>query len=186
VIGTLGKALGSYGAYACCDAAMARYLVNSARTVIFSTALPPPAVAGALAALELLRDQPRRVRKLQVNAEVLREELEAQGFDSGPSCTQIVPLVIGDAGATMAACEQALAAGVFAQAIRPPTVPEGTSRLRLAVMASHTKSELRAAARTVASAARAAGAAPAPALAPAAPAAGVFDAEAPVRVPRAA
>jgi dethiobiotin synthase len=157
VIGTLGKALGSYGAYACCDRTMAKYLVNSARTLIFSTALPPPAVAGALAALELLLEQPRRVDKLQSNAEVLREELEAHGFETGESCTQVVPLVIGDAAAAMAACEAALARGVFAQAIRPPTVPEGTSRLRLAVMASHTKSELRAAARVLAEAARGAG-----------------------------
>src|SRR5207244_4422938 len=66
VVGTLGKALGSYGAYACCDNVMAQYLVNTARPLIFSTALPPPAVAGALAALELLEEQPRRVRKLQL------------------------------------------------------------------------------------------------------------------------
>ena len=153
VVGTLGKSLGAYGAYACCDETTAEFLVNCARTLIFSTALPPPVVAGALAALELLRDHPRRVDKLQSNAAALRDELEIAGFDTGGSCTQIVPLVIGDAGEAMAACERALARGVFAQAIRPPTVPEGTSRLRLAVMASHTKSELRAAARVLAEAA---------------------------------
>jgi glycine C-acetyltransferase/8-amino-7-oxononanoate synthase len=157
IVGTLGKALGSYGAYVCCDASMARYLVNSARTLIFSTAPPPPAVAGALAALELLEEQPRRVRKLQVNAEALRDALEQQGFDAGPSATQIVPLVVGEAGLAIRVCDQALERGVFAQAIRPPTVPAGTSRLRLAVMASHTKTELRAAARDLAEAARAAG-----------------------------
>ena len=68
VVGTLGKALGSYGAYVCCDEPMAKYLINTARTLIFSTALPPPAVAAAMAALELLREQPRRVEKLQRNA----------------------------------------------------------------------------------------------------------------------
>jgi len=72
VVGTLGKSLGSYGAYVCCDSDMAEYLVNSARTLIFSTALPPPAVAGALAALDLLRSSPQRVDKLQRNARVLR------------------------------------------------------------------------------------------------------------------
>src|SRR4051795_1800337 len=67
VVGTLGKSLGSYGAYVCCDSDMAEYLVNTARTLIFSTALPPPAVAGALAALDLLRSSPQRVDKLQRN-----------------------------------------------------------------------------------------------------------------------
>jgi glycine C-acetyltransferase/8-amino-7-oxononanoate synthase len=161
VVGTLGKALGSYGAYATCSGAMAKWLVNSARTLIFSTALPPPAVAGALAALEILVESPRRVDKLQAGAAALRDELESAGLDVGDSCTQIVPLVVGDAGAAMRACERALERGVFAQAIRPPTVPEGTSRLRLAVMASHTKTELREAARVLAEAVIAVGAEPA-------------------------
>jgi 8-amino-7-oxononanoate synthase len=150
IVGTLGKALGSYGAYVCCDKSMAKYLINTARTLIFSTALPPPAVAAAIAALALLREQPRRVEKLQRNAEVLRDALAAEGLPVGGSSTQIVPLVVGDATAAVRASERALERGVFAQAIRPPTVPAGTSRLRLALMASHTKSELREAARVLA------------------------------------
>jgi 8-amino-7-oxononanoate synthase len=151
IVGTLGKSLGSYGAYVCCDKQLAKYLVNSARTLIFSTALPPPAVAAAGAALQLLREQPRRVDKLQRNADALRDELALQGLDTD-SRTQIVPLVIGDAGTAVKASERALEEGIFAQAIRPPTVPEGTSRLRLSVMASHTHAELRDAARTLAAA----------------------------------
>jgi 8-amino-7-oxononanoate synthase len=176
LVGTLGKALGSYGAYACCDAAMARYLLNTARTVIFSTAPPPPAAAGGLAALALLCQQPRRVERLQANAEALRRALDAEGFDPGGSTTQIVPLVVGEAPDAMRMCEEAIDRGVFAQAVRPPTVPEGTSRLRLAVMASHTRAELESAARVLAESARAAGvdprqtprlpAAPPPALEP--------------------
>ena len=154
VVGTLGKALGSYGAFACCERSMAKYLINTARTLIFSTALPPPAAAGARAALDLLREQPERVDKLQRNARVMREALNAEGLGTGDSETQIVPLVVGDARNALTACERALAEGIFAQAIRPPTVAEGTSRLRLAVMASHTKSELRAAARVLARVAR--------------------------------
>jgi 8-amino-7-oxononanoate synthase len=150
IVGTLGKALGSYGAYVCCDKSMAKYLINTARTLIFSTALPPPAVAAAIAALALLREQPRRVEKLQRNADVLREALAAEGLPVSGSSTQIVPLVVGDATAAVRASERALERGVFAQAIRPPTVPAGTSRLRLALMASHTKSELREAARVLA------------------------------------
>ena len=153
IVGTLGKAFGSYGAYVACDDPMARYLVNSARTLMFSTGLPPAAVAAAMAALELLAEQPRRVERLADNAAALREELAREGFDvSGPE-TQIVPLIVGDAGLALRICEAALEQGVFAQAIRPPAVPEGTSRLRLAVMASHTKEELRDAARILARAA---------------------------------
>jgi glycine C-acetyltransferase/8-amino-7-oxononanoate synthase len=160
IVGTLGKALGSYGAYVACDRTMARYLVNAARTFIFSTALPPPAVAGALAALEILEEEPRRVQKLATNAATIRAELEREGFDLQGSRTQIVPLVVGDAQLAVRICEAALERGVFAQAIRPPTVPAGTSRLRLAVMASHRADELVAAARTIAEVARTVGFAP--------------------------
>jgi 7-keto-8-aminopelargonate synthetase-like enzyme len=133
----------------CCDATTARYLVNTSRPLIFSTGLPPTAVAAALAALELLTEQPRRVEKLQDNAAVLRDELAREGFEVAGSTTQIIPLIVGDAGMAMRLCETALEQGVFAQAIRPPTVPDGTSRLRLAVMASHTRSELREAAQVL-------------------------------------
>lgn len=161
IVGTLGKALGSYGAYVACDHQMARYLLNAARSVIYSTAPSPPAVAGALAALSLLEEQPRRVEKLQGNARLLRAELAAAGFDVDPAArTPIVPLVLGDADTAVRTCDKALERGVFAQAIRPPTVPAGTSRLRLAVMASHSKSELRDAARALAQAVRAAGVRP--------------------------
>jgi 8-amino-7-oxononanoate synthase len=146
VIGTLGKALGSYGAYACASAEMVRYLINTARSLIFSTAPAPPAVAGALAALELLRERPHRVQRLRSNARVLRGALAAEGFPVADSEMQIVPLIVGDERAAMRLCHDAIERGVFAQAIRPPSVPAGTSRLRLTAMASHTPSELRRAA----------------------------------------
>jgi glycine C-acetyltransferase/8-amino-7-oxononanoate synthase len=152
LVGTLGKSLGSYGAYVCCDKAMAKYLVNTARTLIFSTALGPPQVGAAMAALELLREQPRRVERVQRNGRVLREALAEQGLPTGDGDTPIVPVIVGDADAAVAASERALERGVFAQAIRPPTVADGSSRLRLTVMASHTKAELREAAEVVAKA----------------------------------
>lgn len=193
VVGTLGKALGSYGAFAACDADIAQLLTNTARSLIFSTAPPPPAVAGALAALEMLCEQPRRVERLQANSEVLRAELAREGFDVSGSTTQIVPLIVGDAATAMRVCEAALQRGVFAQAIRPPTVPNGTSRLRLAVMATHTKDELRNAARVLGRAALKAGFRPATAMpvaiaheavhALAAQANALFDAEAPDTLP---
>ncbi len=164
VVGTLGKALGSYGAYVACDEEVAALLTNSARSLIFSTAPPPPAVAGALAALELLEQAPRRVERLQANAELLRAELAREGFDVSGSSTQIVPIIVGEASTAMRVCEAALERGVFAQAIRPPTVPDGTSRLRLAVMATHAKDELREAARVLGRAALQAGFRPATAM----------------------
>jgi 8-amino-7-oxononanoate synthase len=154
VIGTLGKALGSYGAYACASAEIVRYLINTARSLIFSTAPPPPAVAGALAALDLLEERPHRVQRLRSNARVLRGELAAQGFPVADSEMHIVPLIVGEERATMRLCQGAIERGVFAQAIRPPTVPQGTSRLRLAAMASHTAAELRMAASVLGEVAR--------------------------------
>jgi glycine C-acetyltransferase/8-amino-7-oxononanoate synthase len=168
VVGTLGKALGSYGAYACASAETVEYLINTARSLIFSTAPGPPAAAGALAALELLLERPHRVERLRSNARALRRALAGEGFGVADSEMHIVPLIVGEERAAMALCQQALEAGVFAQAIRPPTVPTGTSRLRLTVMASHTPGELRDAAQTLGEAARRIGIDPAQVLTPAA------------------
>jgi 8-amino-7-oxononanoate synthase len=161
LVGTLGKALGSYGAYVCADEQMTDYLINRARPLIFSTAPPPPSVAGALAALELLEAEPERVADLRRAARTLRRALAGQGFAVRDGEMHIVPLVVGDSGKTVRMCEAALERGVFAQAIRPPTVPSGTSRLRLAAMAGHSDAELRAAAKALADAARAVGLDPA-------------------------
>jgi 7-keto-8-aminopelargonate synthetase-like enzyme len=154
IVGTLGKALGSYGAYVCGEEEMIRYLLNTARSLIFSTAPGPPAVAGALAALELLQERPHRVERLRANARVLRRALAAEGFAVTDGEMHIVPLIVGEELEAMRLCEGAIERGVFAQAIRPPTVPAGTSRLRLAVMASHTASDLRMAASVLGEAAR--------------------------------
>lgn len=154
VAGTLGKALGAYGAYVCTSAETVDFLVNSARPFIFSTAPPPPSVGAASAALELLRAEPELVTRLQANAATLRAALAAEGLAVAASETQILPVEVGEAGPTMDLCERALEAGVFAQGIRPPTVPEGTCRLRFTVMSSHDPGELERAARTVGAAAR--------------------------------
>jgi 8-amino-7-oxononanoate synthase len=154
LVGTLGKALGSYGAYVCADGQMVDYLVNTARSLIFSTAPPPPATAGALAALELLEREPVLVSRLHANARTLRAALAAEGFDVTTGDMHIVPLVIGAAEATMELCQAAIEGGAFAQGIRPPTVPAGTSRLRITVMASHQPQELQQAARVFGECAR--------------------------------
>jgi 7-keto-8-aminopelargonate synthetase-like enzyme len=154
LVGTLGKALGSYGAYVCADATMVRYLINTARPLIFSTAPPPPALAGALEALELLSERPERVTRLRAGAHALRCALAAEGFAVETNDMHIVPLIVGEEHAAMRLCEGALQRGVFAQAIRPPTVPAGSSRLRLTVMATHSDQELQQAARALGEAAR--------------------------------
>jgi len=154
VVGTLGKALGSYGAYVCASDELTEYLLNAARSFVFSTAPPPPAVGAAEAALELLEAHPEKVERVGVNAATLRRALVAEGLPVAGSGTQIVPLAIGDANLTMALCERLLEGGVFAQGIRPPTVPPGTSRLRFSVTAAHRRAELEAAAGLVGRAAR--------------------------------
>jgi glycine C-acetyltransferase/8-amino-7-oxononanoate synthase len=157
VVGTLGKALGSYGAYVCAGKETVDFLVNSARPFIFSTAPPPPATGAALAALSVLEAEPELVERLQANAETLRSALAVEGLEVGHSTTQVVPLHVGDAEMTMELCERALLRGVFAQGIRPPTVPEGSSRLRFTAMATHRREELLQAAAKVAAAAHAVG-----------------------------
>jgi 8-amino-7-oxononanoate synthase len=154
VVGTLGKALGSYGAYVCASAETVDFLVNTARPFIFSTAPPPAALGAALAALDALEAEPELVGRLQANARALRVALAAEGLGVGAGKTQIVPIHVGDAAIAMDLCEAALRRGVFAQGIRPPTVPEGSCRLRCTVMATHTAEELSEAARQVGSAAR--------------------------------
>jgi 8-amino-7-oxononanoate synthase len=161
LVGTLSKALGSYGAYVCATAETVRYLVNTARPLIFSTAPSPPAVAGALAALELIEQRPHRVERLRAHARALRRALAAEGFAVPDGTMHIVPLVVGEERDAVALCQGALERGVFAQAIRPPSVPAGSARLRLTAMASHTPAELRRAARALAAAARGLGLEPA-------------------------
>src|SRR4051812_6214997 len=153
ITGTLGKALGSYGGFVACDHVTARFLVHSARTLLHSTALPPVAAAAAMAALDLLQEQPRRVAKLRANAETLRDGLAREGFDVSGAAAHVVPLVVGDSERASRIVDHALELGVFAEAIRPPAVPDGTARVRLSVMSSHTRDELRQAATVLARAA---------------------------------
>jgi 8-amino-7-oxononanoate synthase len=143
-MGTLGKALGSFGAYIAGSADLIAYLVNCARPFIYSTALPPSVVAAAAAALTIVEREPERRAVLQRNAGRLREGLRRAGFDvSGDA--QILPVMIGDPERTMRLSEHLLAHGVLAQGIRPPTVPRGTARIRATVMATHSDADIDAA-----------------------------------------
>ncbi len=155
LVGTLGKALGGYGAYACVSRPVRDLLVNTARPLIFSTALPPAVAAAADAALGIVESDPARIGRLRENASTLRAALAAAGLDPGGAGAQIMPVAVGDPDRAVAICRRALDAGVYAQAIRPPTVPDGTSRLRLTVVADHDPEELVAAAGILAGAFRA-------------------------------
>jgi glycine C-acetyltransferase len=150
LLGTLGKGVGSYGAFVVGTRALRELLVNVARSFIFSCALSPPQVAAAHAALELVQREPWRRERLQANAARLRSRLTARGVDTHPSTTHIVPVLLGESDAAMAACERLLERGFYAQGIRHPSVPEGTARLRLTPMATHTEDEIDALADAVA------------------------------------
>jgi glycine C-acetyltransferase len=150
LLGTLGKGLGSFGAFVVGTRALRELLVNVARSFIFSCALAPPQVAAAHAALGLVRREPWRRERLQANAAWLRDRLAARGVDTRPSTTHIVPVVVGANDATMEACERLLERGFYAQGIRHPSVPDGTARLRLTPMATHAWDEIEALADAVA------------------------------------
>ena len=150
-MGTFGKALGSFGAYIAASREIVDYLVNRARSFIFSTALPPAVLAASLAALGLVdSEEGARLRKrVADNTDLFRSALQEAGFSTMASETQIIPLFVGDAGPTMEFSRQLLAEGIFVQGIRPPTVHPGSCRLRCTVMATHTMEELAWAAETI-------------------------------------
>ena len=154
VVGTLSKALGSVGGFVAADETVIAYLLNRARSFIFSTALPPATVGAAHAALDVIEAEPERGALALALAARLRDGLAAAGWSTGPSASQIVPVLLGEAEAALTMERELRAAGVFAKAIRPPTVPLGSSRLRLNVMATHDESDVD---RVIAAAGRADG-----------------------------
>jgi glycine C-acetyltransferase/8-amino-7-oxononanoate synthase len=154
IIGTLGRALASYGGFVACRREMAEYLLNSSRTLQFSSAPSPPAAAAALAALTLLEQRPQLVARLSANVRLLRRELENRGFSFGHAATAIMSIRVGDGPLASELAEAALHRGVLTDPIGPPLVPAAASRLRLAVMASHRSDELREAAEALADASR--------------------------------
>jgi 8-amino-7-oxononanoate synthase len=136
-MGTLGKALGGFGAYVAGRRELIEWLVNRARSFIYTTGLPPSVAATAIAALDIVKQEPERRQQLWDNTALLTKELSGLGYTLGESRSQILPVIIGDAGQTMALAAALLTHGIFAQGIRPPTVPAGTSRIRLTPMATH-------------------------------------------------
>ncbi len=140
-MGTLGKALGAFGAYAAGSAGLRELLVNRARSFIFTTALPPVVLAMAGAAVALVEQEPGRRCALRRNTERLRNGLRRLGYAVGGS-TQILPVRVGAETPCMRLAARLLESGLHVQAIRPPTVPPGTSRLRVTTMATHTAPQM--------------------------------------------
>jgi len=141
-MGTLGKALGGFGAYVAGSKALRELLINRCRSFIFTTSLPPAVMAMAIAAIGLVEREPQRRQALRGNSAALRGGLAALGYALGGSRSQILPLIVGDAQQCMKLSQRLLDRGVFAQGIRPPTVPPGTSRLRITLMATHTDEQV--------------------------------------------
>ena len=142
IMGTMGKALGCFGAFVAGSSELREYLINRARTFIFTTALPPAVIASALAAIELIAKEPQKRQALWDNASFFRKGLQDIGFNILESTTQIIPVFVGDSHMAMRLSNDLMEEGLFIQAIRPPTVPEGAARLRITVMATHSKKDL--------------------------------------------
>lgn len=141
-MGTLGKALGGFGAYVAGSDVLREYLINRARSFIFTTALPPADMAMALEAVRMVWEEPQRRRRLHQNVVYLVDGLKSLGFQVTNQGTAIIPVIIGPEDKTMDMSTKLLEYGVFVAGIRPPTVPPGTSRLRVTVMATHAQEDL--------------------------------------------
>lgn len=141
-MGTLSKALGGQGAYVVGSKALTDYLVNKARSFIFTTAPAPATAAAAEAALAVFQREPARLRRLWSNRQRLFDGLVKRGFHTTQTESPIIPILVGDAAVASALAEQLLVHGIYAPAIRPPTVPEGTSRVRLTVTSEHTSDQI--------------------------------------------
>ena len=139
---TLGKALGTFGAFVAGSNVLIEALLQRARPYIYTTALPPAVAAATRAALRVLQDEPARRERVLAHAERFREGLADLGLASMPSRTPIQPMLVGDEAAAVAASDALFDRGWWVPAIRPPTVPAGTSRLRFTFSASHTTEQV--------------------------------------------
>jgi 8-amino-7-oxononanoate synthase len=141
-IATLGKSLGAAGAFVAGSDVLIEYLIQRARTWVFSTAPPPATAAAARAALEIIRTEPEHRQRLLGNIAHFRRGAAALNLPLLPSMTAIQPLVLGDAASALAASRRLYDRGYWVAAIRPPTVPTGTSRLRITLSAAHTLDQI--------------------------------------------
>ena len=142
-MGTLGKAIGTFGAYVAGSRDLIQFLINKARTFIYTTAIPPAICASAIAAFDVIEKEPDRRAQLWENRRYLSRGLAELGFDTMNSKTPILPVNFQDQATAWEFSEALYRQGILIPAIRPPTVPKGTSRIRITVMATHTQSDLK-------------------------------------------
>jgi 7-keto-8-aminopelargonate synthetase-like enzyme len=151
---TFGKALGSFGAFVLADKVVLEYLVNRAKTFMYTTALPPSSLAASISALRLIKNDKSFKTELWNNINYIRDVLVQAGFDLKESTGPIIPIVVGEDAKALKMQEILMERGLFLQAIRPPTVPEGASRLRLTVIKGFSKDEMDYALKTLIDAGR--------------------------------
>jgi len=151
-MGTFGKALGSYGAYAAATREVIDFLVNRARTFIYSTALPPAVVGATLAALYLVKSEPQLRLELHQKVAFFKKQLRKNGLRDDPGPSQIIPVMIGDNAKALAVAEELQKNQIYVKAVRPPTVPEGSARLRFSITRFHQEADLKKCARVLAEA----------------------------------
>lgn len=142
VVATMSKALGATGGVAAGPKVVTDYLINKARSFIYTTAPSPVTCAAVLAALELVKTEPQRRMRLAQNADYLRSRLKKIGLSTADSSTHIIPVIIGSEENTLAVSQKLFEGGFFVAAIRPPTVAPGTSRLRISLQADHTRQQI--------------------------------------------
>ena len=142
IMGTLGKSFGVFGAFIAGSDELIEWLIQRARTYVYTTALPPAMATAALASLQIIQTEPQRRQHLQALIERFRARVTEMGLELMPSQTPIQPIVVGDEAKALAWSEQLKKSGILVKAIRPPTVPEGTSRLRITFSAAHSFEDL--------------------------------------------
>ena len=138
-VGTLSKALGCIGGFVAGSRSLVEWLVNRARPYVFSTAMPAANAAAAMAALDIVENEPQRRVELLARADGLRAQLAAQGWNIGRSASQIIPIIVGQPSRAVALSAALMERGLFVPAIRPPTVPEGEACLRISLTCGHTE-----------------------------------------------
>lgn len=141
-MGTLSKAAGCFGAYCCGSKTLISYLVNKARSFIYTTGMPPSIAAAAHRAVEIIETEPRLRQSLWENTRYMKEALDRIGFNTLDSETPIIPIIVGESERAVAFSSRLFQEGILVSAIRPPTVPSRTARLRLTVTAAHTREDL--------------------------------------------
>ena len=153
-MGTFGKALGSYGAYVAASRELVDFFVNKARTFIYSTALPPAVVGAALASLYLVKSEPQLRMDLHAKAAFFKKQLRKNGLKDDPGPSQIIPFMVGDSVKAMAMEEDLRRNHIYVKAVRPPTVPENSARLRFSITRHHQEEDLKRCAKLLAAAFR--------------------------------